>query len=90
MGAETLHAKNMPLTRVTHSFSNWMRVCMDHRSGIYLSLGYFVLPWFDLLTEINLFYNYYKFLVGSSLGIVERLFVPYQAGANELFILFIA
>ena len=48
------------------------------------------MSWFVLLTELGLFYNYYyKFLVGSSLGTVERLFVPCQAATNDLFILFL-
>ncbi len=53
------------------------------------SFEYFIMSWFVLLTELGLFYNYYyKFLVGSSLGTVERLFVPCQAATNDLFILF--
>ena len=61
---------------------------MVHRSGTCLSLGHFVLSWFDLLTELELFYNYYKFLIGSSLGTVERYFVPCQTATNNSFILF--
>ena len=54
------------------------------------TLEYFTLSWSVLLTELKLFYNYYyKFLVGSSLGTVERLFVPCQAATNDLFILFL-
>ncbi len=56
----------------------------------YLSFEYFIMSWFVLLTELELFYNYYyKFLVGSSLGTVERLFVPCQAATNDVFILFL-
>ena len=37
------------------------------------ALEYLTLSWSVLLTELKLFYNYYyKFLVGSSLGVVER------------------
>ena len=44
---------------------HWLCTC--------LSLEYFILSWFVLLTELKLFYNnYYKFLMGSSLGTVER------------------
>ena len=45
--------------------AHWLCTC--------LSLEYFILSWFVLLTEIKLFDNYYyKFLMGSSLGTVER------------------
>ncbi len=47
------------------------------------------MSWFVLLTELGLFYNYYyKSLVDSNLGTVERLFVPCQDATNDLFILF--
>ncbi len=61
---------------------HWMCAC--------LTLEYFTLSWSVLLTELELFYNYYyKFLIGSSLGTVERIFVPCQTATNDLFILFI-